>query len=80
MPSTKAQTKTDTQAATLNPFASTAVAGGQNVYLQIHYANVSPNLPGLVDAIETFYGAGKVTADADVGGNARGNLRLRVIP
>ena len=80
MPSTKAQCKTDLQAASLNPFASTAVAGGQQVHVHFTFAGVSPNLPGLVDAIETLYGVGKVTAEGDVGGNARGVLRLRVIP
>jgi hypothetical protein len=78
MPSTKAAAKTDLQATNLNPYGAQAVAGGQNVYLQINYANVSPNLPGLIDAIETLYGAGKVSSDGDV--TARSILRLRVIP
>jgi hypothetical protein len=78
MPSTKAAAKTDLQATNLNPNAAQAVAGGQNVFVQINYANVSPNLPGLIDAIEGLYGAGKVSSDGDV--TARGILRLRVIP
>jgi hypothetical protein len=80
MPSTKASAKTDLQAANLNPFASVAVAGGQQVHVHLTYAGVSPNLPGLIDAIETLYGAGKVTSEVDAGANARGILRLRVIP
>jgi hypothetical protein len=69
MPSTKAAAKTDLQATNLNPYAAQAVAGGQNVFLQINYATcrrtcVSPNLPGLIDAIDpaaALYGAGKVS-------------------
>lgn len=78
MPSTKAAAKTDLQSTALNPLASTAVAGGQQVHVHFTFAGVSPNLPGLIDAIETLYGAGKVTSELDV--NARGTLRLRVIP
>lgn len=78
MPSTKATAKTDLQAANLNPMASQAVAGGQNVFVQLNYAGVSPNLPGLIDAIETLYGVGKVSSDGDT--TARGILRLRVVP
>lgn len=77
MPRTKANTVTDLQAANLNPFANTAVAGGQTVQLLIRYEGVNPDLDGLVDVIETKYGAGKVSLDDDVA--ARGILRLRVI-
>jgi hypothetical protein len=38
MPSTKAAAKTDLQAANLNPNAAQAVAGGQNVFVQLNYA------------------------------------------
>lgn len=78
MPQTKANAKTSTQAATLNPFASTAVAGGQTVTLNVVYAGVSPDIPGLLDALETKYGAGKVTLENDVA--ARGIYNLRIIP
>jgi hypothetical protein len=78
MPSTKATAKTHLQATNLNPYAAQAVAGGQQVFVQLTYESVSPNLPGLIDAIETLYGAGKVSSDGDV--TARGILRLRVIP
>ena len=77
MPKTKAAAKTDLQASTLNPMASQAVAGGQNSTILITTeSGRNPDLPGLLDAIETFYGAGKVTCENDT--CARSILRLRV--
>jgi hypothetical protein len=78
MPASKASAKTNLQASNLNPYASQAVAGGQQVQLDITYAGVNPDLPGLLDVIETKYGAGKVTLESDVA--SRGMMRLRVIP
>jgi hypothetical protein len=77
MPATKATAKTQLQATGLNPYASTAVAGGQQVSILATFDGVSPNLPGLIDAVETLYGAGKVTAENDT--TARGVIRLRII-
>jgi hypothetical protein len=78
MPSTKAAAKTDLQAANLNPYAAQAVAGGQNVFVQLNYAERVAEPAGLIDAIEGLYGAGKVSSDGDV--TASSILRLRVIP
>jgi hypothetical protein len=78
MPNTKANAKTQLQATTLNPYASVAVAGGQQVSILATFDGVSPDLPGLLDVIETKYGAGKVTAENDTTG--RGVVRLRIIP
>jgi hypothetical protein len=79
MPSTKAQATTDAAASNLNPYGNQAVAGNQVVQILLTYENVSPDLDGLITAIETKYGAGKVTSDLDSGANARGILRLRVV-
>ena len=79
MPSTKAQATTDAAASSLNPFGNQAVAGNQVVQILLTFENVSPDLDGLVTAIETKYGSGKVTSDLDSGANARGILRLRVV-
>lgn len=77
MPQTKANAKTDLQNTQLNPMAQQAVAGGQTVSLLIGFDTArNPNLPGLLDAIETFYGAGKITNNND--GAARGVYRLQV--
>jgi hypothetical protein len=77
MPQTKANAKTDLQAAGLNPNAQQAVAGGQNVTVLLTYeTGRNPNLPGLLDSIETLYGSGKVTNENDVA--ARAIIRLRV--
>jgi hypothetical protein len=77
MPSSKAQAKTDLQATGLNPYGSLAVAGGQNATITMTFeTGRNPNLPGLLDAIETFYGAGKVTSDGEV--TAHSAMRLRV--
>jgi hypothetical protein len=77
VPKSKAAAKTDLQATTLNPFASQAVAGGQQVtFLFTFETGRNPDLPGLLDAIETFYGAGKLSAENDV--VARAIVRLRV--
>jgi hypothetical protein len=78
MPNTKANAKTQLQATTVNPYASVAVAGGQQVSILATFDGVSPDLPGLLDVIETKYGAGKVTAENDTTG--RGIIRLRIIP
>jgi hypothetical protein len=78
MPNTKANAKTQLQATTVNPYATTAVAGGQQVSILATFDGVSPDLPGLLDVIETKYGAGKVTAENDTTG--RGVMRLRIIP
>jgi hypothetical protein len=79
MPSTKAQATTDYAAATLNPTGNLAVIGGQQVHIHLTFENVSPDLDGLLTAIETKYGAGKVTSEADSAANARGIMRLRVV-
>lgn len=77
MGQTKASCKSDLQATNLNPTASQAVAGGQIVTVDLVFeTGRSPNLPGLIDAIETLYGAGKVSSDLDT--TARGLMRLRV--
>jgi hypothetical protein len=77
MPRSKANARTDMTSANLNPNAQQAVAGGQTSYLNMTFeTGRNPNIPGLLDAIETFYGAGKVTLDEDVA--ARGIYRLRV--
>lgn len=77
MPKTKAAGKTDLTTATLNPNFNTAVAGGQNVLVLFTFeTGRSPNLGGLIDAIETLYGAGKVTFEEDT--VAGGRMRLRV--
>ena len=78
MPRTKANAETDMQAANLNPFGNTAVAGGQIVHLHINYVGVSPDIDGLLTVIETKYGSGKVTLEDDVA--ARGIYRLKVLP
>jgi hypothetical protein len=49
------------------------------VHIAMIFENVSPDLDGLVTALETKYGSGKVTSDLDSGANARGIMRLRVI-
>ena len=77
MPQSKANMTTDLAAAGLNPYGNQAVAGGQQVHIHITFENVSPDLDGLLTAIETKYGAGKVTNEADVG--AMGVMRLRVV-
>jgi hypothetical protein len=41
MPSTKATAKTHLQATNLNPYAAQAVAGGQQVFVQLTYESVS---------------------------------------
>jgi hypothetical protein len=79
MPSSKATATTDYAAANLNPNGNAAVIGGQQVYLHLTFENVSPDLDGLVTALETKYGAGKVTSELDSGANARGIMRLRII-
>jgi hypothetical protein len=79
MPSSKATATTDAAAANLNPYGNAAVAGGQQVHLHLTFDGVSPDLDGLITAIETKYGSGKVSSEADAGGNARGILRLRII-
>ena len=77
MPQTKAAATTDLAAANLNPYGNAAVIGGQQVHIHITFENVSPDLDGLLTAIETKYGAGKVTSELD--STARGMMRLRVI-
>lgn len=77
MAQTKANAKTDMQAAGLNPTANQSVAGGQVVTLALTYdTGRNPDLDGLLDAIETFYGAGKVSNDNDTA--ARQSYRLRI--
>lgn len=77
MPQGKAAAKTDMQATNLNPNATQAVAGGQVVHIALTFeTGRNPAIPTLLDAIETFYGAGKVTNDND--GAARSMYRLRV--
>ena len=80
MPSSKATATTDYAASNLNPYGNAAVAGGQQVYLCLTFDNVSPDLDGLVTALETKYGAGKVTSELDSAANARGIMRLRIVP
>jgi hypothetical protein len=77
MPRTKANAETDMQAANLNPYGNTAVAGGQQVFLNINFQGVSPDIDGLLSAIGTKYGAGKVTLENDVA--ARGVYNLKVV-
>ena len=77
MPQSKANMTTDLASANLNPMGNQAVAGGQQVYIHITFEGVSPDIDGLLTAIETKYGAGKVTNEADVG--AMGVMRLRVV-
>jgi hypothetical protein len=77
MPQNKANATTDLAAANLNPFGNLAVAGGQQVHISLTFENVSPDLDGLLTAIETKYGAGKVTNESDTA--TRGVLRLRVV-
>jgi hypothetical protein len=79
MPSSKATATTDYAASNLNPYGNAAVAGNQVVHIAMIFENVSPDLDGLVTALETKYGSGKVTSDLDSGANARGIMRLRVI-
>lgn len=77
MPEGKTASKTDLQSTNLNPNAQQAVAGGQVVHLALTFeTGRNPNLPGLIDAVETFYGAGKVSVDHDV--SARGVYRWRI--
>lgn len=77
MPQTKANSKTDLQNTNLNPMAQQAVAGGGRAIITFLFdTGRNPNLPGLIDAIETLYGAGKVTIDKDT--TARNMLQLRV--
>jgi hypothetical protein len=77
VPQTKASCKTDLQGTNLNPNAQQAVAGGQNVTVLFTFeTGRNPNLPGLIDSIETLYGAGKVTSELDT--TARSIMRLRV--
>jgi hypothetical protein len=78
MPSTKAAAKTDLQATNLNPNAAQAVAGGQNVFVQLNYAACRRTCRGSSTRSRRLYGAGKVSSDGDV--TARSILRLRVIP
>jgi hypothetical protein len=78
MPSSKAAATTDLANAALNPLANQSVAGGHTAHLSITFnTGRNPDLDGLLTAIETFYGAGKVSSDLDT--NARSVLRLRVI-
>lgn len=78
MPKTKANAMTDLQAANLNPYANQAVAGGARASIDLLFeTGRNPDLDGLLNAIETFYGAGKVTLDEDT--VARNTMRLRVI-
>lgn len=78
MPSTKAKGTTDLQSALLSPYANQSVAGGVFATLTMTFeTGRNPDLDGLLGAIETFYGAGKVTLDEDT--VARNNMRLRVI-
>jgi hypothetical protein len=79
MPSSKATATTDYAASNLNPYGNAAVVGGQQVTLHITFEAVSPDLDGLVTALETKYGSGKVTSELDSGANARGIMRLRVV-
>jgi hypothetical protein len=76
-PQTKAAATTDLQAAGLNPYGNQAVAGGvfANITL-VFETGRNPDLDGLLTAIESHYGAGKVTIDTDT--TARQNMRLRV--
>ena len=77
MPQGKTSAKTDMQAANLNPYANQAVAGGHTAHISLTFeSGRNPDLDGLLDAIETFYGAGKVTNDADTA--TRSVYRLRV--
>ena len=77
MPSTKAQATTALQASNLSPYANQAVAGGTQAFINITFeTGRNPDLDGLLTAIETFYGAGKVTDEADT--VARSIMRLRV--
>jgi hypothetical protein len=77
VPQTKAAATTDAAASSLNPNGNQAVYGGQTVQILMTFENVSPDLDGLITALETKYGAGKVTGETDV--TARGILRLRVV-
>ena len=77
MPQTQAQIVSDLQAAGLNPMANLASSGGHTASILLTFdAGRNPDLDGLVAAIGTFYGAGKVTGDLDT--TARNNMRLRV--
>jgi hypothetical protein len=78
VPQTKAQVVTDLQSALLNPMANQAATGGHNASIQLTFdSGRNPDLDGLVSAIETFYGAGKISGEADT--TARSVIRLRVI-
>ena len=74
---TKAQMTTDLQNAALNPHANQPVAGGHTAHFHFTFeTGRNPDLDGLLTAIETFYGAGKISGDTDV--TARSVVRLRV--
>jgi hypothetical protein len=77
MPRSYANAAADAAASNLNPTGNLAVAGGQVVQLLITYeTGRNPDLDGLLGALQTFYGSGKVTGDDDV--VSRGIMRLRV--
>ena len=78
MPQTKAQVVADLQDAVLNPMANQAAAGGHSASIMLTFdTGRNPDLDGLVTAIETFYGAGKISGEMDR--TSRSNIRLRVI-
>lgn len=77
MTQTKANAKSQMQDAGQNPYGNQAVAGGQVVFLALTFeTGRNPDVDGLLDAIETFYGAGKISNDVDTA--TRSNYRLRV--